>query len=438
MINDFNEQLERCADQKEFLNAVNEIFTSIKPALDRHPEYEAANIPARIITPDRIIVFKVEWKDDLGNIRVNNGYRVQFNNENGPYKGGLRFHPTVNLSILKFLGFEQIFKNRLTGLPLGGGKGGSDFNPKGKSDAEVIRFCHSFMDELYKYIGPSIDVPAGDIGVGGREIRAMYEEYERLTGRKDGALTGKPLDMGGSLGRTEATGYGLCYITERMLEECLNSSFKGKNVVISGSGNVAIYAAEKTTQLGGKVLAMSDSSACVYDPDGIDLAYVKDIKEKRRGRIAEYLDSHHNAKKLESKDIWTIKCDIALPCATQLELDLDSAKELIKNGVIAVGEGANMPCTLDATKEFINNGVLFLPGKASNAGGVAVSGLEMIQNANKQKWAFATVDNKLKGIMGNIFDNISKTAEEYGAKDHFVVGANIYSFLAIADEMMGK
>lgn len=438
MSNDFELQLGRSSNEKEFLNAVKEFFDSIEPALKRHPEYQEANIPARLITPDRVIQFKVEWKDDSGHIRVNNGYRVQFNNENGPYKGGLRFHPTVNLSILKFLGFEQIFKNRLTGLPLGGGKGGSDFDLKGKSDAEVIRFCHSFMDQLYKYIGPAIDVPAGDIGVGAREIRAMYEEYKKLTGLDDGVLTGKPFDMGGSLVRTEATGYGLCYIVERMLQKRLSTSFEGKDVIISGSGNVAIYAANKATELGGKVIAMSDSSACVYDPAGLDLALIKDIKEGHRGRISEYVSTHKEARLLPSKDIWTLKCDVALPCATQLELDEKSAEALIENGVQAVGEGANMPCTIQATKLFLHNDVLFLPGKASNAGGVAVSGLEMIQNAKHERWAFDVVDNKLKDIMATIFDNISSTAEKYGDKNDFVMGANIFSFLAIANEMMGN
>lgn len=422
-------------DQPEFIQAATEVLQSLEPVLERNPKYRDAALIERITEPERQLMFRVPWVDDQGKVQVNRGFRVQFNSAIGPYKGGLRFHPSVNLGIIKFLGFEQIFKNSLTGLPIGGGKGGSDFDPKGKSDHEVMAFCQSFMTELYKYIGADTDVPAGDIGVGGREIGYLYGQYKRITGLYEGVLTGKGLTYGGSLARTQATGYGLVYLVEEMLKDHSNS-ISGKTVVVSGSGNVAIYATEKATQLGAKVVAMSDSNGWIYDAEGIDLSAVKEIKEVKRGRIKDYLSYRPNAKYTEGKGIWSVKCDVALPCATQNELNLDDAKALIANGVTAVGEGANMPTTLEATNEFLANKVLFAPGKAANAGGVATSALEMSQNSMRLSWTFDEVDAKLKGIMTNIYHNIANAAKEYGYEDNFVVGANIAGFLKVADAMM--
>lgn len=377
-----------------------------------------------LFVADNIITFDVHWKDEAGNEHVNKGYRVQWNKYNGPYKGGLRFHPSVDLDLFKRLAFEQTFKNVLTTLPMGGAKGGSDFDPHGKSNQDIKNFCNAFMDQLYPYIGEELDIPAGDIGVGGFEIRCLYERYKIVSGKSDCSLTGKPLDLGGSLCRTEATGYGLCYITSKMLRTLKNTDFAGKTVVISGSGNVAIYAAEKAMQLGAKVVALSDSTSTIYVKDGIDLAIVKDIKEVRKGRIKEY----PHAEVIPTKDIWKIKCDIALPCATQNELDLDDAKALVNNCVVAVAEGANMPCTTEAARYFIDNGVLYLPGKASNAGGVSVSGLEIEQNKKHEKWSFEKVDSRLKEIMENIFINIYQTAQKDGKGFDFIHGANKYAY----------
>ena len=403
---------------------------------DRHPEYEKAGLLERFVEPERVITFRVPWVDDSGKVQVNRGYRVQFNSAIGPYKGGLRFHPSVNLSILKFLGFEQILKNSLTGLPIGGGKGGADFDPKGKSDGEVMRFCQSFMTELSKYIGADTDVPAGDIGVGAREIGYMFGQYKRIRGEHVGVLTGRGLTYGGSLARKEATGYGLVYISEEALKS-RGDSFRGKTVVISGSGNVAIYACEKVTQLGAKVVAMSDSNGYIYDPNGIDLDTVKQIKEVERARISEYPKRVKGAQYFEGcRKIWTIACDAALPCATQNELDLDGAKALVKNGCKLVGEGANMPTTLDATAYLQKNGVVFLPGKAANAGGVATSALEMAQSSQRLFWSFEEVDSKLKGIMVEIFRSIDAAAKEYGMDGNYVVGANVAGFKKVADAMM--
>lgn len=423
--------------QKEYLNAAKEILSSLELVVNQHPELVTEKVIERFIVPDRIITFRVSWLDDNNNVQINTGYRVQFNSSIGPYKGGLRFHPSVNESILKFLGLEQVLKNALTGLPMGGGKGGADFDPKGKSDREVMRFCQSFMNELYKYIGPNEDVPAGDLGVGGREIGYMYGQYRKLVGREEGTLTGKGLTFGGSLGRIEATGYGLCYFASKALSTLRNTSFKGKRIVISGSGNVAIYACQKATELGGKVVTLSDSNGYIYDEEGIDLALVKEIKEVRRGRIKEYLEKRPSAKYVpNSKDIWSVKCDIALPCATQNELDLDDAKKLVANNIIGVFEGANMPCSLDAIKYFQDNKVIFSPGKASNAGGVAVSGLEMSQNSLRLSWTFEEVDKRLKDIMENIFDNSYKTAKEYGDEENLLLGANIFGFIKVAEAML--
>ena len=400
------------------------------------PDIVEAGIIDRIVEPERQIIFRVPWVDDSGKVRVNRGFRIQFNSAIGPYKGGLRLHPSVNASVIKFLGFEQIFKNSLTGLPMGGGKGGSDFDPKGKSDGEVMRFCQSFMTELSKHIGADTDVPAGDIGVGAREIGFMFGQYKRLRNEFTGVLTGKGLTYGGSLVRTEATGYGLCYFTDEMLKCMKNESFKGKTVVISGSGNVAIYATEKATELGAKVVALSDSNGYVYDENGIKLDVVKQIKEVERGRISEYAKRVPGSVYTEGcKGIWTIKCDIALPCATQNELDGESADALIANGVIAVAEGANMPCTPEATEKFLSAGVLFGPAKAANAGGVATSGLEMSQNSERLSWTFEEVDAKLHGIMVNIFHNAYNAAKEFGYDGNLVVGANIAGFLKVADAM---
>lgn len=424
-------------NEPEFHQAVTEVLTSLQPYVDSHPEYEKAGILERLCEPERVVMFRVPWVDDAGRVQVNKGYRVQFNSAIGPYKGGIRFHPSVNLSIIKFLGFEQILKNSLTGLPMGGGKGGSDFDPKGKSEREIMAFCQSFMTELYRHIGEDTDVPAGDIGVGAREVGYMFGQYKRLTNKFTGVLTGKGLSYGGSLTRKEATGYGLVYLVEEMLRQHGNS-FEGKTVVVSGAGNVAIYAAEKVQQLGGKVVAMSDSNGFVYDPEGIDLAAVKEIKEVRRGRISEYINYRSKAVYTEGRGIWNIKCDIALPCATQNELNGEDAKALVKNGCIAVGEGANMPSTLEATEVFLQNKVLFVPGKAANAGGVAVSGLEMSQNSMRISWSFDEVDRKLREIMVNIYNNIANVAKEVGQEDNFVVGANIAGFKKVADAMMSQ
>mgnify|MGYP004673282861 FL=1 len=430
---------QRNANESEFLQAATEILESISPVFDKHPEYEKAGLLERFVEPERVILFRIPWVDDQGKVQVNRGYRVQFNSAIGPYKGGLRFHPSVNLSILKFLGFEQVLKNSLTGLPIGGGKGGSDFDPKGKSDREVMSFCQSLMTELYRHIGADTDVPAGDIGVGGREIGYLYGQYKRLTGLYEGVLTGKGLSYGGSLARTQATGYGLCYFVKNMLE-ANGKTLSGQTVVVSGSGNVAIYACEKATQMGAKVVAMSDSNGYVYDKDGIKLDVVKQIKEVERGRIKEYAARVPGAEYHEGcRGIWTIPCDVALPCATQNELDAEGAKALIANGCFAVGEGANMPSTLEATELFLQNGILFAPGKAANAGGVATSALEMSQNSARLSWTFDEVDEKLKGIMANIFAKCAEAAKEYGDKPtNYVIGANIAGFLKVADAMMAQ
>ena len=429
----------RYAHEPEFIQAATEILTTLKPVIERNEEkYEAAGLLERFVEPERIITFRVPWMDDQGKVQVNRGYRVQFNSAIGPYKGGLRLHPSVNQSILKFLGFEQILKNSLTGLPIGGGKGGSDFDPKGKSDNEVQRFCQSFMTELYRYIGKDTDVPAGDIGVGAREIGYLYGQYKRITGLYEGVLTGKGLTWGGSLARKEATGYGLCYFTQAMMERN-GKSIAGKTVVVSGSGNVAIYAVQKITEMGAKVVAMSDSNGYIYDPDGIKLDVVKQLKEVERKRIKEYVKAVPTATYTEGcSGIWTIPCQIALPCATQNEINEASAKALIANGVEAVGEGANMPSTLEATAEFQQAGVLFAPAKAANAGGVAVSALEMSQNSQRLSWTFEEVDAKLKDIMVNIFAKVDLAAHEYAKEGDYVAGANIAGFLKVADAMMAQ
>ena len=431
------EQVEkRNANEPEFLQAVEEVLESLEPVVEAHPEYEAAGLIERLVEPERVIYFRVPWVDDNGKTQVNRGFRVQFNSAIGPYKGGLRFHPSVYQGIIKFLGFEQIFKNSLTGLPIGGGKGGSDFDPKGKSDAEVMRFCQSFMTELSKHIGADTDVPAGDIGVGGREIGYLFGQYKRLRNEFTGVLTGKGLTYGGSLARTEATGYGLCYFTDAMLK-ANGKSFEGKTVVISGSGNVALYATQKATELGGKVVALSDSNGYVYDKNGIDLDCVKQLKEVERKRIKEYVTTHPDAEYHEGcKGIWTIPCDIALPCATQNEIDEESAKALVANGCFAVGEGANMPSTPEAVAVFQSNGILFGPAKAANAGGVATSALEMSQNSMRYSWTFEEVDAKLKGIMEGIFEKCDEAAKTYGHAGNYVMGANIAGFKKVADSMM--
>ena len=429
----------RYAHEPEFIQAATEILTTLKPVIERNEEkYEAAGLLERFVEPERIITFRVPWIDDQGKVQVNRGYRVQFNSAIGPYKGGLRLHPSVNQSILKFLGFEQILKNSLTGLPIGGGKGGSDFDPKGKSDNEVQRFCQSFMTELYRYIGKDTDVPAGDIGVGAREIGYLYGQYKRITGLYEGVLTGKGLTWGGSLARKEATGYGLCYFTQAMMERN-GKSIAGKTVVVSGSGNVAIYAVQKITEMGAKVVAMSDSNGYIYDPDGIKLDVVKQLKEVERKRIKEYVKAVPTATYTDGcSGIWTIPCQIALPCATQNEINEASAKALIANGVEAVGEGANMPSTLEATAAFQQAGVLFAPAKAANAGGVAVSALEMSQNSQRLSWTFEEVDAKLKDIMVNIFAKVDLAAHEYAKEGDYVAGANIAGFLKVADAMMAQ
>ncbi|HZW83036.1 MAG TPA: NADP-specific glutamate dehydrogenase [Candidatus Deferrimicrobium sp.] len=430
---------QRNSGEQEFLDAVKEVVSSLTRVLDRNPEFIKAGLLERIIEPERVIYFRIPWVDDQGKVQVNRGFRVQFNSAIGPYKGGIRFHPTVNQSIIKFLGFEQVFKNSLTGLPIGGGKGGSDFNPKGKSDFEVMRFCQAFMAELYKYIGADKDVPAGDIGVGPREIGYMYGYYNKLKSvSEQGVLTGKGLTYGGSLVRKEATGFGLIYFTEEMLKDH-NSSFKGKTVVVSGSGNVAIYAMQKATELGAKVISCSDSNGYIVDENGINLEVVKEIKEIRRGRIKEYLTIVPSARYIEGcKGIWDVKCDVALPCATQGEIDQVAAQTLVKNGVLAVAEGANMPSSLEAIKVFLKAQILFGPAKAANACGVACSALEMSQNSMRYSWTFDEVDSKLKSIMTNIYDDCKKAAVEYGYDNNLVVGANIAGFLKVATAMMSQ
>lgn len=424
--------------QPEFHQAVKEVLACMEPVAKMNPHLIKEGIFERIVEPERIIIFRVSWVDDQGDVHVNRGYRVQYNSALGPYKGGLRFHPSVNLGVIKFLGFEQIFKNALTGLPLGGGKGGSDFDPKGKSDGEIMRFCQSFMTELAKHIGPFTDVPAGDIGVGAREIGYMYGQYKRLSNTFTGVLTGKGLTYGGSLARKEATGYGCCYFTQEMLAT-RGESFLNKEVVISGSGNVAIYAAEKAMQLGAKVVAMSDSSGYIHDPAGIDLALIKTIKEVKRERISAYTKDKPTSTYTEGcKGIWHVPCHIALPCATQNELDEEDAKTLINQGVIAVAEGANMPCTPEAVHMFLNNNVLFGPGKAANAGGVATSGLEMTQNSMRYSWSFEEVDEKLKKIMIAIHNDSRQAATTYGEPDNYVLGANIAGFLKVAEAMTAQ
>ncbi len=422
--------------ETEFLQAVREVLESFEPVVEKDKSYETNGIIDRIVEPERFIQFRVSWVDDNGNVQVNRGFRCQFNSAIGPYKGGLRLHPSVCASVIKFLGFEQIFKNSLTGLPMGGGKGGSDFDPKGKSDAEVMRFCQSFMTELSKHIGADTDVPAGDIGTGAREIGYMFGQYKRLRNEFTGVLTGKGLSYGGSLARTEATGYGVCYFTDEMMKCMKNESFEGKTVVISGSGNVAIYATQKATELGGKVVALSDSNGYIYDKNGVNLDVVKQIKEVERGRIKEYCNRVEGAEYHEGcSGIWTIPCDIALPCATQNELDGEAAATLIKNGVIAVSEGANMPSTPEAIEKFLEAGVMFGPAKAANAGGVATSGLEMSQNSERLSWTFEEVDAKLKNIMINIFHNAYNASKDYGHEGNLVMGANIAGFLKVADAM---
>ena len=423
-------------NQPEFLQAVGEVLESLQPVVEKRPDLQKAGILQRIVEPERVIQFRVPWVDDAGNVQVNRGFRVQFNSAIGPYKGGLRFHPSVNLSIIKFLGFEQIFKNSLTGLPMGGGKGGSDFDPKGKSSNEVMRFCQSFMTELQRHIGPDTDVPAGDIGVGAREIGYLFGQYKRIRNEFNGVLTGKGLSYGGSLVRTEATGYGLCYFTNEMLRAA-GKSFEGQSVVISGSGNVAIYANQKATQLGGKVIAMSDSNGYIVDENGIDYKVMKEIKEVKRDRIKTYLNYVPTAKYYEGcQGIWTVPCGIALPCATQNELPLEGAKALVDHGCFAVAEGANMPTTPEALAYFQAHGILFGPAKAANAGGVATSGLEMSQNSMRLSWSFDEVDQKLHDIMTNIYHNSATAAEEFGMPGNLVAGANIAGFLKVADAMI--
>ena len=425
-------------NEPEFHQAVKEVLESLRPVVDANEQaFRRDALLERLVNPERQIKFRVPWIDDNGQVHVNTGYRVQFNSAIGPYKGGLRLHPSVNLGIIKFLGFEQIFKNSLTGLPIGGGKGGSDFDPKGKSDREVMAFCQSFMSELCKYIGADTDVPAGDIGTGTREIGYMFGQYKKLRGLFEGVLTGKGLSYGGSLVRTEATGYGLLYIVEEMLK-CHGETLEGKKVCVSGAGNVAIYAIEKAHQLGAKVVTCSDSTGWVYDPDGIDVATLKEIKEVKRQRLTEYRKHRPNAEYHEGKGVWSVKCDIALPCATQNELGIEDAKNLVANGVIAVAEGANMPTTAEATDYFQANDVFFLPGKAANAGGVATSALEMSQNSERLHWSFEKVDTTLKGIMVDLYHNIDEAAKKYGFENNFVVGANIAGFEKVVDAMTAQ
>ena len=424
--------------EPEFHQAVKEVLESLRPVVDANEEkYRKEAILERIVNPERQFKFRVPWVDDKGQVRVNTGYRVQFNSAIGPYKGGLRLHPSVNLGIIKFLGFEQIFKNSLTGLPIGGGKGGSDFDPKGKSDREIMAFCQSFMTELCKYIGADTDVPAGDIGTGAREIGYMFGQYKRIRGVYEGVLTGKGLSYGGSLARTEATGYGLLYITKEMLKSN-GVDIAGKTIAVSGAGNVAIYAIQKAQEMGAKVVTCSDSTGWIYDPDGIDVATLKDVKEVKRARLTEYKAARPNAEYHEGKGVWSVKCDIALPCATQNELDVEDAKTLVANGCIAVCEGANMPTTLEATQYLQDNKVYFVPGKAANAGGVATSALEMSQNSERLSWTFEEVDNKLQGIMVNIFHNLDEAAKKYGFEGNYVVGANIAGFEKVVDAMLAQ
>ena len=424
--------------QPEFHQAVKEVLATLRPVIEENEEeYRREALLERITTPERQILFRVPWVDDKGQVQVNNGFRVQFNSAIGPYKGGLRFHPSVNLGIIKFLGFEQIFKNSLTGLPIGGGKGGSDFDPKGKSDREVMAFCQSFMTELYRHIGADTDVPAGDIGVGGREIGFLYGQYKKITGLYEGVLTGKGLTYGGSLARTQATGYGLIYFLEAMLK-ANGKELEGKTVAVSGAGNVAIYAIEKAQQLGAKVVTCSDSTGWIYDPDGIDVALLQEVKEVHRARLTEYKEKRPSAEYHEGKGVWSVKCDIACPCATQNELNLEDAKMLHENGCFCVAEGANMPTTLDATEYIQKNGMLFSPGKASNAGGVATSALEMSQNSERLSWTFEEVDNMLKRIMNDIFTNCDEAARRYGMEGNYVAGANIAGFQKVADAMKAQ
>ena len=425
------------SNHPEFIQAVTEVLTSIEPAVEAHPEYEASALLERIVEPERAVTFRVPWVDDAGKVQVNRGFRVQFNSALGPYKGGLRFHPSVNLSIIKFLGFEQVFKNSLTTLPMGGGKGGSDFDPKGKSDAEVMRFCQSFMTELARHIGPDTDVPAGDIGVGGREVGYLFGQYKRLRNEWSGVLTGKGLSFGGSLARTEATGYGLVYFVDNLLAK-RGETLEGKTVCVSGAGNVAIYAVGKAQQQGATVVTVSDSTGWVHDPAGIDLAVVKQLKEVERARLTEYVARAGRGEYHEGRGVWGVKCDVALPCATQNELHADDAKQLVANGCQVVAEGANMPTTLEATALLQQAGVAFCPGKASNAGGVAVSGLEMSQNSERLSWTFDEVDGRLKGIMASIFAAADEAAERYGKPGDYVVGANIAGFEKVADAMMAQ
>ena len=428
---------DRYPEQEEFIQAATEILSTLQPALDAHPEYEEAAILERLVEPERVIIFRVPWVDDAGKVQVNRGFRVEFNSAIGPYKGGLRFNPTVTLGMLKFLGLEQILKNSLTTLPMGGGKGGSDFDPKGKSNNEIMRFCQSFMTELFRHIGPNTDVPAGDLGVGGREVAYMFGQYKRLRNEWTGVLTGKGLTFGGSLARTEATGYGLVYLVQEHLK-CIGDSFEGKTVCVSGAGNVAIYAIQKAQQLGAKVVTCSDSTGWIYDPEGIDVALLKQIKEVERARLTEYAARRESAVYNEGRGVWVTKCDIALPCATQNELLIDDAKNLVANGCKIVAEGANMPTTLDATKYLQENKVDFFPGKAANAGGVATSGLEMSQNSERLSWTFEEVDAKLNGIMVNIYHSIDDAAREYGQEGNYVAGANIAGFLKVAEAMMAQ
>ncbi len=429
---------EKNASEPEFLQAVEEVLETIRPVIEANEDlYRREAILERITQPDRAVIFRVPWVDDKGQVQVNTAYRVQFNNSIGPYKGGLRLHPSVNLGIIKFLGFEQIFKNSLTGLPIGGGKGGSDFDPKGKSDREVMAFCQSFMTELFKYLGADVDVPAGDIGTGAREIGYLYGQYKRITGLYEGVLTGKGLTYGGSLARKEATGYGLLYMVQELMK-CHGHSMDGKTVAISGAGNVAIYAIQKAQQLGAHVVTCSDSTGWIYDPDGIDVELLKEVKEVKRARLTEYAAARPNAEYHEGKGVWSVKCDIALPCATQNELLIDDAKQLVANGVMAVAEGANMPTTMEATKYLQDNGVLFVPGKASNAGGVATSALEMSQNSERLSWSFEEVDSKLQGIMVNIYHSIDDAAKRYGKEGDYVTGANIAGFEKVVTAMIAQ
>ena len=425
----------------EYIQCVKEVFRSLEKVIEQHPEYVEDDLLTRMAEPDRLITFRVAWVDDAGRTQINRGYRVQFNSSIGPYKGGLRFHPSVNSSIMYFLGFEQTFKNSLTGLPMGGAKGGSDFDPRGKSKGEIMRFCQAFMTELYRHIGPNVDVPAGDIGVGGREIGYLYGQYKRIRNLYEGVLTGKGLTYGGSLARTEATGYGLLYFTEEMLK-CNGKDIKGKTIAVSGAGNVAIYAIQKAQQLGAKPVTCSDSTGWIYDPEGIDVALLKEVKEVKRARLTEYAAARKSAEYHEKKNgehgVWNVKCDIALPCATQNELNLDDAKALVANGCFAVAEGANMPTTLEATQYLQENGILFCPGKASNAGGVATSALEMSQNSERLSWTFEEVDAKLQGIMVNIFHNLDDAAKKCGQEGNYVVGANVAGFLKVAEAMKAQ